>query len=539
VVGCDSASAGPRSFPSIVSFLDHLVNRGVNGATVVNLVPQSYPGPLVLAQIPGASSTARVTFRSQSGGSRAVFAATSGVAAMRLAGTDYVSFDRVDFAAAGSCTCAVSLSDGACSNELRNCELSGADSTSSGTAAVRVSGGCSFNLLDRLQIGGAFTGVAMQGAEGGALDSNNVVRACAINDARYGVYISRQTGCVVSGNDIVPGSPSTVAAACYGVYVTTLGSGGSAQVCGNRIHGFTDNSGSVSNRAVGVFAAAASGASVLITNNFITDFSAAGQLKINGIYLSYGENTVLHNSIRIGDVGAAGEIAGVYISAGTTHTLKNNIILCLEDDVASYGVWAAQGAGLTADGDDIYGPDADFAVGRIGSTTYAAFSQWQAAGYDQAGISADPGFVSPEDLHIQMQATAVDGRGLYTGLVSHDIDGQVRSNPPDIGADEYASQILPDTVQNITICPLPGGLVQLRWPPAADAARYHVYADSTMSIPLSESSRIGSTTDTMYTDTVSAIGARSRFYTVTADSDSGLPPPLIVLEPQPQAITAP
>ncbi|MCK9419797.1 MAG: hypothetical protein M0R70_10510 [Nitrospirae bacterium] len=61
---------------------------------------------------------------------------------------------------------------------------------------------------------------------------------------------------------------------------------------------------------------------------------------------------------------------------------------------------------------------------------------------DQSGggnlENIDPMFVAPDsgDFHLMCSSPYID-KGVSTGLVIDDLDGQLRDNPPDIGADEY------------------------------------------------------------------------------------------------------
>jgi pectin methylesterase-like acyl-CoA thioesterase len=63
-----------------------------------------------------------------------------------------------------------------------------------------------------------------------------------------------------------------------------------------------------------------------------------------------------------------------------------------------------------------------------------------ASGKEQNSISADPGFISINDLHVR--TAAGDSAGFYHPLVIDDIDGELRdTNFPDIGADEFIFRV--------------------------------------------------------------------------------------------------
>ena len=85
---------------------------------------------------------------------------------------------------------------------------------------------------------------------------------------------------------------------------------------------------------------------------------------------------------------------------------------------------------------------------RLSSTDYASLSDWSAAtGLDTHSALCTPQFVGDNDLHI------TDNEGLNVPnplqYVPTDIDGDMRSDTPCAGADEYASGVnLPPVVQN-------------------------------------------------------------------------------------------
>jgi hypothetical protein len=78
-------------------------------------------------------------------------------------------------------------------------------------------------------------------------------------------------------------------------------------------------------------------------------------------------------------------------------------------------------------------------LGFYSGTDYSTLTEWQtASGQDTNSLSADPGFIGNDDLHIKPFINTLDGQGLYFASVPDDIDGDTRNmTTPDIGADEY------------------------------------------------------------------------------------------------------
>jgi hypothetical protein len=81
-------------------------------------------------------------------------------------------------------------------------------------------------------------------------------------------------------------------------------------------------------------------------------------------------------------------------------------------------------------------------LGFMGSNRADLVAWRTATGQDVNSIQANPGIVSPTNLHINTGWNTVDGKGTYLASVPTDIDGDTRNNPSDIGADEY-TYVLP------------------------------------------------------------------------------------------------
>jgi hypothetical protein len=518
LAGSYDCGGGNGNFISPLHALTHLSLRGISDSVNIRVYQGTYADSLYFSTIAGATPERRIKFSGiGSEPAAAVLTASSGEAVVRLNGTDYLTLENLSVHTAGSCSTAVFLTGGANGNIFRDCIFSGSDSANSNTVGIRIkTDGNDSNRVEYVTISGSFMGVEFQGGASGTQGRGNVIRRSTICHARYGIYVSRQVDCLIDANDIQPGFVSTNAAACYGIYVTTLGTGGNVTVCGNKIHDFTDSSSSTSNRAVGIYAAAGAGASVMAYNNFIYGFEHIYGLKISAIYLSSGENIILHNSVLVDDAPTANEIAAVYISTGTSHVLKNNILVSRETNIVNYGILQTGGSGLICDGNDIWSASSNFTIARISGTNYSSLASWQAAGYDLNGMSANPAFQSDDDLHILDTVATIDGRGVVTGIVMTDIDGEARAVPPDIGADEYSVLPPPPIPSALTIYAEEGG-VRLIWRSVAEAGSYHIYSDSSFSFSATTTYQVGITADTTFLLILPTDSFAFRYFVVTAD----------------------
>lgn len=505
---------GNHDFGSFTEAVQSLEYRGVSGPVTVNVYPGLYSETLRLHPVPGASAVNTILFKGTDSTNAPVLYGNSGDDLLQLYGAQFIQFDGLDLEVAGDVPDVVRFTAGACHNTLMNCELRGADSSQVEYHGVLVdSGGNNYNRLENLTVNGVYEGIALEGGSPGEEQSfGNTVSKCTIHHARCGIIVENQVDCEIVDNDIIPGSDSDVAGPCYGIFVRSLGNGGGVRIHGNLIHGFADNSGSQTNRAVGIYSAPAAGASVLAYNNFIYGFSGVSDLKINGIYLSSGTSQILYNSILIDEVPSGNTIAGIYVSSGTEHTLQNNIISSNEMDAASYGIYIAGGM-IESDYNDLWGSSPSFSAGRVGTTVYSTLDLWQQLGFDGHSISADPGYISSSDLHIRPESGTVNGKGTLSEDVATDIDNQDRRNPPDIGADEYVA-----AVQGLTIVPSEGSIV-LRWLSSVDAESYRIYAAESVDIEITPDYLLDTVADTSYVDPSPYSDSGLKFYLIVVDAE--------------------
>ena len=499
MIGTYQIGGGTSDFASLGQAVQSLEIRGVQGPVTIELFPGDYFETVSISSIPGASEFAKVVVVPQNSDTTSVCIKSSiGKAVVTFDGAHDLHFEGINLVASGSCKGALAVRMNSLRNYVGRACLTGPDSVNIELFGAHIEvRNCDDNQLDRLSISGAYTGISLRSDETGFQAHNTLIENCTILHARYGIYVDDQVGCIIRNNEIVPGSSSSLSAACYGIYITHLQDGGSVAVDGNRIHGFADASGGVSNRATGIYSSPAAGGVVTISNNFIYDFSAVQTLKITGIYLSVGENNVYHNSILLDDGPSTNEISGILILAGQTNDIRNNNIVSLESDVRSYGIWALGGTADTSDFNNYYGTSPLFYTGAVGATEYETLSEWHETGFDSNSVALDPHYIADNDLHLDTTFPDFDNLGDETVPVTVDIDGEPRGIPPDIGADEFEFVLIPDPPQNLTLSVEETNLV-IRWAPSADAQSYHVHAGDSLNFVPDGSNRITTTADTFY-----------------------------------------
>ena len=145
--------------------------------------------------------------------------------------------------------------------------------------------------------------------------------------------------------------------------------------------------------------------------------------------------------------------------------MKNNIIRMNDpDDYNTCLNRLSTGtASLVSDYNCFYGSGTYYRVAALAEGYYTTLVAWKSvSGQDVNSIETDPGFVSTTDLHIDPYTFAVDGAGISVPWITEDLDGELREDPPDIGADEYTPIIDPISDLVILLDPILGD-IQLMW----------------------------------------------------------------------------
>jgi parallel beta-helix repeat protein len=171
---------------------------------------------------------------------------------------------------------------------------------------------------------------------------------------------------------------------------------------------------------------ATSGAPGLIANNQI--HVKAGSYSVFFLYNQH--QGFYHNNINTTGAGQAFYYNG---SSGAGIKIKNNIFKSNTD----YAINVANSTGLVEmDYNDFFTSGVN--LGRFGSSNAGDLAAWRTlSGKDANSVNADPQYVSATDLLAQSPSLTEAGVDL-TSLVSTDIDGNPRTAPVSIGANEFA-----------------------------------------------------------------------------------------------------
>ncbi len=521
--GIYDLGGGNNDFASFAEAIAALNLRGIDGPVTIDCYEGTYNEALTLTPINGTSFADQVTFQNHEDALLDVVTISSGNNPVVLIdGADFITFDGIDVV----CTSlnAFEIQNDADFITLRNLSITGNDSTSSTlNSAVRLHRDGNDNVtLDGLTITMMTYGTRMDVGTGQC--DNLEIMNCMVNVANYCIYLDDVHNARVHDNDLQPYGAAGTSIRVQGVYIASLTTGDTIYVYNNNIHNIRFDGTSSSADMAGIYSTmgTAAGSVTYMYNNFISDFIVPlGTGEIFGIYMSSGEHHAYHNSIHVPDGAAVSRSCGAYLSlAATNATLRNNIFASTEADGASYGIFAnSASATLSSDHNCFYGTGTGYNVGGITTSNYQTLPEWQGLGHDLNSVAGDPGFLSATDLHIDPLNTLCESAGIAIPGVATDIDGDLRNDPPDIGADEYEGLIPPDPVVDLTV--YRDGVTDdtiLRWTATLNANSYLIYAGTTPDFALEPGALIGTTGATTFTHVGTVTTDDLLFYVVVAST---------------------
>ena len=168
----------------------------------------------------------------------------------------------------------------------------------------------------------------------------------------------------------------------------------------------------------------------VIANNMIRLMGHKGVgLLVNYCYplnVSYNSIVTFANAYTTAVLYSSGATKGVQT--------KNNIFMNLGGGYAINGNSAGMG---TSDHNDFYTTGST--LGGWNGTTCSTLSDWKTtSGLDKNSVSGNPNFVSiaNANLHLTPASSLVMQKGTPVSIVGEDFDAELRSNTPNIGADE-------------------------------------------------------------------------------------------------------
>jgi len=434
-------------YTTFAAALTDLNDNGICGPVVFNVRQGIYNEQINLGTITGSSSVNTITFQSDPLNTLNPIVQGTGTVTdnyvVRLSGSEYITFDSLDFKALGTTYSRVIDIPGGVNNITFNgCKFEGWASATTSTfqALFYQFGGLADHLtLTNNHFEGGSWGLYLRGTNTtskstGAVITGNTMR----NVPYYQTYLWYQDSMTFDNNDIIQKPTSTSFA--YGIYVYY---GDNFTVRNNSLvlNTTSSNYGLYSFRAGG-------GGSEISNNMIVTSDRSTGTCY--GLWENTGRNVnIYHNSIHVRGGGV--NTRALYIN-GSTSTLygNNNVVNNIAVNSVNGGnALYVNAAGVSAQYMNKMDKNIYFASGanpfNYNFTNYPTLAAYQAlATADSNSYFGDPGFFGPANLRLQ-GTLAVDS-GLNVGIMT-DIDGDVRPLAPstgyDIGADEYIPPTCP------------------------------------------------------------------------------------------------
>ena len=484
------------------------------GQTFAELPPAIIASGTVSAQIifqrSGAGANPVITPNGTSG------AADAGIT---FSGADYIIFDGIDINASavsnveyGYLLRNLNATNGATNNIIRNSAitlnrsntssigiLQTASTTGGGVVPTSLSGANSRNKYVNISVSNAFSGIFLNGNStyietgneiGSTAGGSTVIGAAysgvpggdigAGTSAAYGIQVLNQSGVKVSGCTVRNITAS--AAVTRGIWVNACVD--TTVISHNKIMGLRNISTSSTSAVTGLDLnnLSSSGTAVLRAyNNFVSDLSSAytgsasATRQIRGILLGSGgagsSYNIDFNSISINGPATISSVCLELGGSTAAQNIRNNIFA--NYTVAQSGVakhycirtTSATSMGPSAvDYNDYYIANATNGyVALLNATDAVDIAAFNAgittpASNDVNSVSANPQFTDiATDLHTTSPNVAGLANVTLTPWVSNDIDGQARTTPVDLGADQFSPPASIDMAAEALVSPLASG----------------------------------------------------------------------------------
>ncbi len=412
-------------FDSISIATYHLNTGGAVGPVTFNIRTGTYLETINLVEYPGSDCDRPVIFQSETGDSSNVIINNLGIDdnIVSLDGTDGVIFQHLTLQSVNPAyRNVISYNNGANCNQFLNDRIigyNGASSSFSDGVIISSSSLDTANVFENNLIQYGSMGFYLVG--NGAATHTRIENNFLDHNYYQGIYASSESAIRIRHNIFQSGGQSSYT----GIYL---------EYC----HG--DNQ-IIQNDVQGILGAhmldietcyASNGARATVANNF---FSALPSFGINGIVIDNSRYyDFIFNNINVKSNSPS---TALYFHSDSSLYIANNVIM---NSGAGQAIYGNNQAVFNSDYNDIYGT-AGF--GQWNGGGIADLSAWQSAtGQDNHSLSLNPQYMSESNLHISN--ILLNGAGVTIASITTDIEGDLRNNPPDVGADEFDPSIAND-----------------------------------------------------------------------------------------------
>jgi hypothetical protein len=338
-------------------------------------------------------------------------------------------------------------------NSIRYCGIHLIGVSGATISGVTVSGNTIENIYDNNAVAENPKGIWLDVGCNNVTLSGNTIDAMTLThsgaDSLAAIMIQGVTNLSCTGNTITNLTTTIATGLISGIYICGASTG---LVFSKNYISCIKNLKSSGYSSQGLYLGSTStSANITVLNNFIWDIASYGAASLSagngyGINIAAGGGySLFANSIYLDTVQlhSTGNPACLLINSGLTgpFDIRDNIFsITASVGTGRYCVIcnSANSVFSNIDYNDYYSSKY---IGYIGGNK-TTLADWKAGtGQDVHSIQGDPHFSSPTnpcDLHIGTDIVSpVSNAGVQIAAVTDDIDGDVRNNPPDIGADEF------------------------------------------------------------------------------------------------------
>lgn len=454
----DTLTVGGTSprFTSLQEAFDSLMTFGMCGPVVLKVRNGVYSEQLTLSQIPGSSSTNRLTVCSESGdSSKVTFSHSSGSSSanyvLLLTDVSYVSFKDITFESLSSTYARVLSIQGMIRYfSMNNCALVAPSVSSTSTLRSVVfryyssAGDSTKNVLfNQCKLMNGSYGLYVVNSYVSAVNSNFVINNCILHGQYVSsIYLSYMSNLQFTNNNVERSTSSYTYS--NGLRFRYLSD--SFDILNNIV--LMKNGGGALEM---LYCNGLSSRRGLVANNMLVSHTASGSSTSHGQYVLSCTNTdFVHNSVYRYNGSSSGY--ALYVESSNSLNQKN----CIYSNGSAgeaFFINNSSGTCFTQSNFNVF-YNGGGSLGTYEGISITALPDLQAEGVDSNSYSSDPGFVSSTDLHAY--SVDVADNGTPDSRVTHDIDGDLRSSTPDIGVDEFnlkgndvgVSSIIPFTAGN-------------------------------------------------------------------------------------------
>lgn len=420
--------------------VDDLELEGVCGNVIFDVRTGTYYEKIIIPEISGASSSSTITFRSEVGNRDSVIIKGYGFSStnytIQLDGTDYIRFQdlTVNYSNSdypGLVECVNTTQN----NEFENVRFNGRSGNDEDYNVFKyVSPGTyENNIFDGCWFDGGHKGIY---AYGGTSASNLVIANTLFERFRdyivnlYSIENITVDDCIVNGID----------GSSYGAMEGFRFNNSSGIVT------FTDNQVNVYRESLLYVDGSPAVDSIYMVNNFFSnDYWDGSPARVRLQEINSG--LIAFNTIKTPS-------SAFELSYSSNIDILNNIFASSGFSSTYYSIIMDSNSGLNSDYNCFYsGGGLDYE-----STIYSDLASYQfASGLDANSLAHDP-FIPGEPFMFSTGDLVVNNEGVDLGGIWYDIQGELRSTTPDIGADEFSpvpieAGVVNDYYNGFSACP--------------------------------------------------------------------------------------